>query len=49
MLQDAVARSVELFRDKAQWRAMQKRAMGLDLSWTSRAGAYARLYKELLA
>jgi len=49
MLQDAIARAIALFADKPQWRAMQKRAMGLDLSWTSRAGAYAKLYKELLA
>jgi starch synthase len=49
MLQDAITRAVALFGDKVQWRAMQKRAMSLDLSWTSRAGAYAKLYREVLA
>jgi starch synthase len=37
-----------LFRDEAVWRAMQKRGMGLDLSWSSRAGAYAALYRDML-
>ncbi|WP_307437586.1 glycogen synthase GlgA [Labrys monachus] len=49
MLQDAITRAIALYRDKPVWRAMQKRGMQLDLSWTSRAGAYARLYRELLA
>ena len=49
MLQDAITRAVTLFRDRTVWQAMQTRGMALDLSWTSRAGAYARLYRELLA
>jgi starch synthase len=48
MLVDAIERAVALFRDRPQWRAMQRRGMSLDLSWTSRAGAYARLFTELL-
>jgi starch synthase len=48
MLEDAISRAVSLFRDEPVWRAMQKRGMGLDLSWTSRAGAYAALYRDLL-
>jgi starch synthase len=49
MLEDAIRRAVELFRDRKLWRAMQRRGMGLDLSWRSRAGAYARLFHEVLA
>ena len=48
MLEDAISRAVALFRDEPVWRAMQKRGMGLDLSWTSRAAAYAALYRDLL-
>jgi starch synthase len=48
MLEDAISRAVALFRDEAVWRAMQKRGMGLDLSWSSRAGAYAALYRDML-
>ena len=49
MLEDAIGRAVALFADKPLWRAIQKRGMGLDLSWTSRAGAYAKLFRELIA
>jgi starch synthase len=48
MLVDAIARAVALFADRPVWRAIQKRGMGLDLSWTSRAAAYAKLYADLL-
>ena len=48
MLEDALSRTVALFRDEPVWRAMQKRGMGLDLSWTSRAAAYAGLYRDML-
>jgi starch synthase len=49
MLEDAITRAVALFADKPLWRSMQERAMRLDLSWTRRAGAYARLFREVLA
>jgi starch synthase len=49
MLQDAISRAIALYRDKTVWQGIQKRGMGLDLSWTSRASAYARLYRDLLA
>ncbi|WP_284315865.1 glycogen synthase GlgA [Labrys miyagiensis] len=48
MLQEGISRAIALYRDKTVWQAMQKRGMGLDLSWTSRASAYAKLYKDLL-
>jgi starch synthase len=49
MLVDAIERAVALFADRTQWRSMQRRGMGLDLSWTSRAGAYAALFRQLIA
>lgn len=48
MLVDAISRAVDLFADRPVWRSIQKRGMGLDLSWTSRASAYATLYAHLL-
>jgi starch synthase len=48
MLQEGISRAIALYRDKTVWQAMQKRGMGLDLSWTSRASAYAKLYQDLL-
>jgi starch synthase len=48
MLQEAITRAIALHSDKTLWQGMQKRAMGLDLSWTSRASSYAKLYKDLL-
>jgi starch synthase len=49
MLQDAISRAITLFRDRSVWKAIQKRGMGLDLSWKTRAGAYAKLYQEMLS
>jgi starch synthase len=48
MLEDAIARTLALHADAPTWRAMQRRGMGLDLSWTSRAAAYAALFHEIL-
>jgi len=49
MLQDAISRAITLFRERSVWKAIQKRGMGLDLSWKTRAGAYAKLYQEMLS
>ena len=49
MLEEAISRAVALHADKPVWRAMQRRGMGLDLSWSSRAGAYAKLFRSLLS
>jgi starch synthase len=48
MLEDAIARTIALHADRPTWRAMQRRGMGLDLSWDSRAGAYASLFRDIL-
>ena len=47
-LEAAIARFVALYADPAAWRAMQRQAMSLDLSWTRRAGAYAALFRSLV-
>jgi starch synthase len=46
-LTDAVARALALYGKPTLWRAMQRRGMTRRLSWTSRAPAYAALYREL--
>lgn len=48
MLEDAISRAVTLFGDKEAWAGMQRRGMALDLSWRTRAGAYAELYRGLV-
>lgn len=48
MLEDAITRAVTLYRDREAWTGMQRRGMGLDLSWRPRAGAYAELYRRLV-
>ncbi|WP_126401717.1 glycogen synthase GlgA [Blastochloris tepida] len=47
-LEAAIARFVALYADTSAWRAMQRQAMSLDLSWTRRAGAYAALFRSLV-
>ncbi|MFM2079248.1 MAG: glycogen synthase GlgA [Actinomycetota bacterium] len=45
----AIERTVELFHDKAAWLRTQKRAMGRDVGWGTRAGQYESLYAKVLA
>jgi starch synthase len=47
-LRGAIARTVALYRDGAQWRQMQRRGMAADFSWTNSGAHYAALYRELL-
>jgi starch synthase len=47
-LEAALARTIQLFGDKAVWTRMQKRGMKTDVSWTASAGRYAALYRGLL-
>jgi starch synthase len=47
-LEHALARAGRCFADKALWKAMQKRGMESDVSWTRSASAYAALYRNLL-
>ncbi len=48
-MENAVWRAVEGYKDKKGWDILVKRAMACDNSWNVSAGAYIRLYKELLA
>ncbi|MFZ4720418.1 MAG: glycogen synthase GlgA [Ilumatobacteraceae bacterium] len=44
----AVERAVALFRDRAAWQRMQRRAMTRDVGWASRAAQYLSLYAEVV-
>lgn len=46
-LMGAVSRAVVAYRKKTAWRAMQRRAMAQDFSWTRAAQAYVDLYGEV--
>ncbi|WIW87104.1 glycogen synthase GlgA [Sphingobium sp. V4] len=48
-LHGAIARTIELHRDKPVWQAMQRAAMRSDVSWRHSATRYAALYRMLLA
>lgn len=47
-LEEAIRRFAALHADKPLWRAMQKRAMTIDLSWSRRAGVYAEMFRSLV-
>lgn len=49
MLDAALRRTVELYRDTITWRRMQRRGMTTDVSWQGPARHYAALYRELVA
>ena len=44
---DACRRAKERFDDPEQWKALVKRAMESDFSWSSSADSYIAVYKEL--
>ena len=46
-MKDALARAVNLFRDKAKWSALTKKVMETDFSWDVSAKEYLKLYSEL--
>ncbi|MCQ9206266.1 MAG: glycogen synthase GlgA [Omnitrophica bacterium] len=46
-LVDAIGRAIELYKDKAAWKTIQKRIMGLDFSWKASALHYKELYEKL--
>jgi starch synthase len=48
-LELAIERTATLWRDRATWRAVQKRGMATDVSWTRPAAQYAALYRSLVA
>jgi len=44
-LHDCVMQALQLYRDKPQWRKIQKRAMAEDFDWQSSAQQYLELYR----
>ncbi len=46
-MKDAVARAVELFKDKQKWKMLTKKVMETDFSWSASAKEYLKLYKDL--
>jgi starch synthase len=46
-MQDAIRRTIALYRDKPTWQAMQQAGMRADVSWARSAARYANLYKSL--
>jgi starch synthase len=42
-------RALRAYEDRQAWRAMQRRGMAQDWSWSRAAGAYAALYDRALA
>lgn len=46
-LHGAIARTVRLHGNKAQWQAMQRAGMRADFSWTHSAARYAELFRTL--
>ena len=46
-LQNALARTANLYSKKALWKTIQARGMGADVSWDHSAAAYVDLYKSL--
>ena len=47
-LADAIDRACDAFADRDLWSAMVRRAMRHPVGWDASAGAYARVYSELL-
>ena len=45
-LADALGRALDVYTDRAAWRALQLRAMALDLSWDRAARQYVELYQR---
>ena len=48
-LEQALRRTVSLYRDEAGWRGLQRNGMQADMSWHAPARHYAALYRELAA
>ncbi len=47
-MKDALARAVELFKDKEKWQALTKKVMETDFSWDASAKEYLKLYDGLI-
>lgn len=49
MLERAIDRTCDLWRDRIQWQRMQKRGMRTDVSWRAPSRAYAALFRALVS
>src|SRR6185437_2303667 len=49
MLEWAIERTCNFWRDRALWQALQRRGMRCDVSWLGPAHAYAALFRSLLS
>ena len=49
MLESAIRRTSELYRDRRAWRQLQTNGMACDVSWRQSARLYADLYRNLIA
>jgi starch synthase len=49
MLEAAIGRTADLFRDRPTWQMMQRNGMATDVSWRLPARRYAALYREIAA
>ena len=49
MLESAIRRTAELYRDRHAWRRLQTNGMACDVSWRKSARLYAELYRDLIA
>lgn len=47
-LADTLRRALSVYQDKRRWRALQRRGMKIDFSWTKSAKKYLALYEELV-
>lgn len=47
-LDGALRRAIVRYRQRAQWQRLMLRGMAQDFSWTSAAGKYLALYREML-
>ena len=46
---NALKRALEVYRNQAQWRQLQRQGMAADFSWSASARKYEALYRELVA
>jgi starch synthase len=49
MLEAAIRRAADLYRDNAAWKQIQLNGMRTDVSWEHPAKRYATLYRDMLA
>lgn len=48
-MKDALARAIELFKDKKSWKSLTKKVMETDFSWNASAQKYLELYSKLMS